>query len=64
MEEIRVIQCECGNWEEFPADMPRDKSQAFEWVENIEDDQNQAIYKCYCGALVVSTIIESLTDED
>ena len=58
-EEIRVIQCECGNWEEFPADMPRDKSQTFEWVENIEDDQNQAVYRCSCGALVVSIINET-----
>ena len=62
MEEIRVIQCKCGNWEEFPADTPRDKSQTFDWVKNTEG--NQAVYKCNCGAEVNSIIIESLTDED
>lgn len=62
MEEIRLIQCKCGNWEEFPADMPRHASQSFDLVE-IADD-NQGVYKCNCGAEVTSTIIESLTDED
>ena len=58
MEQVRQINCsniECDQWEEFPADMPRDKSQTFEWVENTKD--NQALYKCPdCGEITESTI--------
>lgn len=51
-EDIRFINCECGEWERFPADMARDKSQAFTHVENKDD--NEADYKCYCGNIITS----------
>ena len=58
MIQVRQINCcniECDNWEEFPADMPRHKSQTFEWIEDTEN--NQALYKCPdCGEITESTI--------
>ena len=51
----RTINCECGNWEEFPADMPRNKAQTFQVV--ALDDDNGAVYQCGCGENVVSEII-------
>jgi predicted RNA-binding Zn-ribbon protein involved in translation (DUF1610 family) len=65
MELIRNIECECGQWEQFPADMPRDASQTFTWLENIENSDNDAHYSCPdCGTIVVSTIFETPTEED
>ena len=59
MEQVRQINCcniDCDNWEEFPADMPRNKSQTFEWVENTKN--NQALYKCPdCEEITESTIV-------
>ena len=58
MEQVRQINCcniECDNWEEFPSDMPRSKSQNFEYLEDTKD--NNAIYGCItCGAVTESTI--------
>jgi len=50
------IQCDCGNWEEFPATMPRHASQAFDYVKNSELDAT-AYYKCDCGVTNRSEII-------
>ena len=47
----RVIECECGEWEEFNADDARHKSQTFTHVENTK---TEAKYKCSCGKLVIS----------
>ena len=56
---IRQINCsniECDNWEEFPADMPRNKSQTFEFISPL--DNNGGIYKCPdCGSLCESEIV-------
>lgn len=65
MELIRSIKCSCGNWEEFPADMPRDNSQTFVWLRNIDNDKNQADYRCPdCHARVRSKIIEVESQEE
>lgn len=64
MELIRTINCGCGNWEEFPADMPRESSQTFSWLYNINNDKNQAFYRCPdCHARVKSKIIEVESQE-
>jgi hypothetical protein len=42
-------------WEEMPADEPRKKSQAFEFVRPLID--NGGIYKCECGKLVFSKVV-------
>ena len=59
MRQVRQINCrniDYDNWEEFPADMPRDKSQTFEWIENTKN--NQALYKCPdCGEITESEIV-------
>jgi len=48
LKEIRHIECDdCNMWEEFPADMPRDKAQSFRVVALADD--NNAIYECGCG---------------
>ena len=52
----RTIDCKCGNWEEMPADMPRNKAQYFQI--KAHDDDNGAVYECCCGENVVSKIIE------
>lgn len=60
-EDVRFINCECGEWEQFPADMARDKSQTFTHVAN--KDNNEAAYKCPCGNTVTSKC-ESVDIED
>jgi len=63
MEETRTITCECGEWEEFPADMARWHSQDFEFIEVRKD--NEALYRCTCGLTVVSKVIlEEQEEED
>ena len=32
---VRQIECDCGEWEEFPADMKRTKSQSFEHINDL-----------------------------
>jgi len=56
LEEFRVLDCpNCENWEEFPADMPRNKSQHFGYVKDIDD--NNAVYECgCCGREITSSI--------
>ena len=45
IEQIRIIKCpNCDNWEKMPADMPRNKSQHFKHLENL--DNNVAEYRC------------------
>jgi len=51
-EDIRFIECDCGEWEQFPADMARHKSQTFGHIENMEN--GEASYKCLCGTTVTS----------
>jgi len=51
-EDIRFIECKCGEWEQFPSDMARHKSQTFDHVEDI--DEGEARYMCSCGAVVTS----------
>ena len=43
-EEVRAIECNCSNAEEFPADMPRHHSQSFTHVTNTDD--GEAFYLC------------------
>lgn len=60
IEKIRLITCDCGEWEEFPADMPRHHSQHFEWIENIDGEDNSALYKCpKCKSFGFSEIVKS-----
>jgi Zn finger protein HypA/HybF involved in hydrogenase expression len=55
-EQIRVIECECGNTEEFYADMPRSKSQYFIMIDGSETEDNNATYVCPdCSSQAVST---------
>lgn len=44
-EMYRDISCSCGQWEQFPADMPRNHSQIFDWVKN-HPFKNEALYEC------------------
>jgi len=60
--EIRTIYCDCGEWEMFPSDMPRRKSQNFEHVQNTEN--NEAIYKCNCGLTTTSVCEISDSSEE
>jgi len=50
---IRFIECDCGEWEQFPSDMARHKSQSFTWIKN-DEHINEATYQCSCGKNVVS----------
>jgi hypothetical protein len=52
MEELRNIECSCGKWEQFPADMPRHSATCFVHVENHDD--GEASYRCSCGEIVKS----------
>jgi hypothetical protein len=52
-EDIRFIECQCGEWEQFPADMSRQKSHTFDHISNL--DTGEAQYKCACGNTVAST---------
>ena len=54
-EEIRVISCKCGNWEEMPADEQRHHSQTFTF--KAPKDNNEAMYECDCGEEVMSECI-------
>ncbi len=59
-EETRIIECDCNEWEQFPSDMPRHKSQHFTWKENIDEGKNdgQAAYVCpSCEKDVISTSV-------
>lgn len=59
--ETRFIECSCGNWEQMPADTSRHKSQHFEWLENLDnDDLNHATYTCSCNRVVTSHFGELL----
>ena len=49
---VRIIECKCGQFEEFPADMPRKKAQTFTHIRNFDD--NEALYRCECGGHVIS----------
>lgn len=49
---VRYIECDCGEWEAFPADMPRHKTQTFTHIRNVDD--NEAHYLCDCGRVAVS----------
>jgi hypothetical protein len=51
-EVMRDIRCNCGEWEQFPADMSRNKAELFVHVENTDD--GEAIYQCTCGNKVKS----------
>ena len=51
------ITCECGMWEEMPADMPRHKTQSFDWLQNC-NITNTAYYSCPdCGTVQRSEVI-------
>lgn len=51
------VACECGHWEQMPADMPRHKMQTWEWLKNSDMDVT-AYYKCPdCGTTQRSEII-------
>jgi hypothetical protein len=43
MNELRTIDCTCGNWEQLPADQQRWHVQSFEWLKN---DGDEAYYRC------------------
>lgn len=56
----RVIGCytSCGNWEEMPADQPRDKVSSFSHQRDLPN--GEAFYNCnQCGSAVLSQTIES-----
>lgn len=57
--EVRTINCDCGNWEEMPVDQQRHHSQSFN---HIRSYQREALYRCHiCERFTVSKT-EVLTD--
>ena len=56
--DIRVINCKCGQWEEAPADQPRNHIQTFEWIRD-------EVFKCPdCGSYVDAEIKGKEQDEN
>lgn len=47
----RFIECDCGEWEVFPATMSRKKSQTFEFLHPV---YSEGMYQCLCGNEVIS----------
>lgn len=54
MEQVRIIECSCGQWEELSVDEQRWHTQTFKWIEN---DGDEAVYECPdCGVRVRSEV--------
>lgn len=57
MNQVRQIDCICGNWEEMPADKARYDTDAFTHKRDLAN--GEAYYYCdECGAEVISDTVE------
>lgn len=53
-EQIRFIDCHCGEWEQMNSDEPKWHTQSFTYIRDLPN--NEAEYRCSCGEVVQSEI--------